>query len=58
MAQKVRNFPVEHENRFPAEADGEFEIVKQQEISDWREKLAERFCIGQGRLIVIEDPAA
>ena len=35
---------------FPPEADGDFDVVSQQEISSWREKLNERFGIGKGKL--------
>ena len=37
-------------NTFPPEADGEFDVVSQEEISTWREKLNARFEIGQGKL--------
>ncbi|WP_370285093.1 hypothetical protein [Pseudooceanicola nanhaiensis] len=36
--------------QFPPEADGDFEVVKREEILAWREKLNERFGIGQGKL--------
>lgn len=36
--------------QFPPEADGEFDVVSQEEIDSWREKLNERFGIGKGKL--------
>ena len=58
MAQKVRKAEWHNGDRFPPEADGDFPIVPEKEISDWRERLNERFGIGKGRLRPIEEPAA
>jgi len=51
MAQRAKQ-PVTNGRgvQFPPEADGEFDIVELEEIAAWREKLNERFGIGQGKL--------
>ena len=55
MAQKLMQTK-NNGYQFPPEADGEFEVVSDEAIATLREKLAERFGIGQGRLEVIEEP--
>lgn len=55
MAQKLRQNSSRHENDFPPEADGEFDVVAEQKIAQWQEKLNARFGIGTGKLRVIED---
>ncbi len=40
----------------PPEADGDFDVVSEREIAEWREKLNKRFGIGTGRLEAIEEP--
>lgn len=44
--------------QFPPEADAEFEAVNEADIVSWREKLNERFGIGKGRLVVVEEVEA
>ncbi len=44
------------ETNHPLEADGDFDVVSEREIADWREKLNKRFGIGTGRLEAIEEP--
>jgi len=41
--------------QFPPEADGDFDVVPQAEISAWREKLNERFGIGKGEYKSLDD---
>lgn len=43
---------------FSPEADVIFDVVPEAEIASWREKLNERYGIGTGRLLVIEEPRA
>ncbi len=57
MAQKLRKAGGRHLNRFPPEADGEFDVVPQEQIVEWRQKLNEEFGLGRGRLTVVEEPA-
>ena len=40
--------------QFPPEADGDFDVVSQAEIDTWREKLNERFGIGQGAVTDVD----
>lgn len=42
--------------QFPPEADGKFDVVSEAEITQWRERLSQRFGIGEGRLRVVDDP--
>lgn len=48
---------VENRTAFPPEADCEFDVVQVEEISAWRERLNERFGIGKGILVPVDDPA-
>ena len=57
MAQKIGKARSGQKTAFPPEADGEFEIVKEAKIAEWRVKLNERFSIGEGKLKVISEPA-
>lgn len=41
---------------FPAEADCDFDVVKPEDIAGWKQRLTERFGLGTGRLVTIEDP--
>lgn len=41
--------------QFPPEADGDFDVVDLTTIAAWRGKLNERFRLGEGRLVVVED---
>ncbi len=47
-----------NERQFPPEADENFGIVSEDDISSWREKLSAKYGIGQGKLIPLDDPAA
>jgi len=40
--------------QFPPEADGDFDVVSQADMDTWREKLNERFGIGQGKLKLLD----
>lgn len=55
MAQKLMK--TQEYNAFPPEAEGDFDVVEQGKIAEWREKLNERFGIGQGKLEAIEEPS-
>lgn len=58
MAQRAKK-PV-HGSKYvqwPPEADADFEVVNEADIASWREKLNERFGIGSGKLVVVEDVA-
>jgi hypothetical protein len=44
--------------QFPPEADGEFDVVAQEELDVWREKLNARFSIGQGQFRSLDVPQA
>lgn len=44
--------------KFPPEADETFGVVLEKDVAAWREKLNATYGIGDGRLVVIEDPAA
>ncbi len=44
------------DTKHPLEEDGDFDVVSEREIADWREKLNKRFGIGTGRLEAIEEP--
>jgi len=52
--------PVGHNNNrpFPPEADEDFAIVEEQKIVAWQQKLAEKYGLGTGKLVLIDDPAA
>lgn len=41
---------------FPPEADGDFDVVSDREIDEWRAKLNARYGIGEGKLEAIEEP--
>jgi len=58
MAQNLAKLESGSKTTFPPEADGDFDTVPTQKITEWREKLNARFGIGQGRLEVISEPAA
>ena len=59
MAQKMAKFTASAQFRqFPPEADGDFSIVQEADICAWRERLSAEFCIGQGKLKVVDDPFA
>lgn len=57
MAHKLQ---IDNENTkemwFPPEADGDFSVVDTSKIADWREKLADRFSIGAGKMTPVDDP--
>lgn len=57
MAQKLKKHSSVYTTAFPPEANGEFGTVSTQKISEWREKLNERFGIGQGKLDVVAEPS-
>jgi hypothetical protein len=59
MAQTLRKPVSGHEShrRFSPEAEGDFDVVSEREIAEWRAKLNERFGIGKGKLELIEEPA-
>ena len=44
--------------QFPPEADEEFDVVPQGQITSWQDRLNERFGLGKGRLKVLEEPEA
>lgn len=48
----------EDRRRFPPEADGDFGVVSEREIEEWRAKLNERYGIGKGKLQAIEEPVS
>ena len=58
MAQRLRKPGSGSDNhrRFPPEAEGDFDVVSEREIAEWRAKLEERFAIGKGKLKAIEEP--
>ena len=58
MAQRLETLNSIEQPTFPPEADGSFEVVPTQEISEWREKLNARFDLGKSRLKVISEPEA
>ncbi|WP_138069851.1 hypothetical protein [Sulfitobacter sp. EhC04] len=41
--------------QFPPEACGDFDVVAVEKIEAWRNKLNERFGIGQGKLRVVQE---
>ncbi len=43
---------------FPPEADGDFDVVEASKIAEWREKLADKFGIGSGKMTPIDDPVS
>lgn len=43
--------------RFAPEADACFEVVSEDKIDAWRQELNERFGIGHGRLVSLDEPA-
>lgn len=57
MAQVMSKTEKRSSDWFPPEADGQFDVVPDEKIATWREKLAERFGIGSGRLTPIEEPS-
>jgi hypothetical protein len=57
MAQKLKKGDSRHENHFPPEADGIFDVVPTHEIEQWRKKLNAQYGIGAGKLTIIEEPA-
>lgn len=55
MAQRVKQPTMSgRSEQFPPEADGEFDVVSQDEISAWRDKLNARFGIGKGKLRTLD----
>jgi hypothetical protein len=58
MAQKLRYVQMPVAAEFPPEAYDDFSDVSDKDIADWRAKLSERFGIGKGRLVAIEEPQA
>ena len=44
-------------DRFPPEAEGQFDVVPESDIDELNRLMAEKYGIGQGRLEVIEEPA-
>lgn len=58
MAQRLRKPGSGFDNRhhFPPEVEGDFDVVSEREVAEWRAKLNERFGIGSGKLKVIEEP--
>lgn len=58
MAQKLAKPEFGAKSTFPPEADGDFDTVPTQKISEWRDKLNARFGIGQGKLSVVSEPSA
>ncbi len=58
MPQRMRKAVSGSENhrQFSPEAEGDFDVVSEREIAEWRAKLAKRFDIGDGNLEVIEEP--
>ncbi|WP_146038668.1 hypothetical protein [Paracoccus sp. SY] len=42
---------------FAPEADACFDVVAEEKIEAWRTKLNERFGIGQGRLVSLDEHA-
>lgn len=50
MAQRAKQPTYDRSEQFPPEADGDFDVVSQDEIAAWREKLNARFGIGQDKL--------
>lgn len=56
MAQRAR-LP-EHRTKpvdFPPEADADFDLVREADVAAWRAKLNQRFGIGSGRLVVVDE---
>lgn len=58
MAQRLEMPDFVEKTTFPPEADGDFDAVPTEKITEWREKLNARFGIGKGRLTVISEPTA
>lgn len=58
MAQRLEKPDFVEKSTFPPEADGDFDTVPTHKITEWREKLNDRFGLGKGRLTVISEPAA
>jgi peptidoglycan hydrolase-like protein with peptidoglycan-binding domain len=44
--------------QFPPEADGDFGLVTETQVVSWQKKLNERFGIGSGKLVEVEEPCA
>ena len=44
--------------KFPPEADGDFGLVTEVQVESWQKKLNERFGIGSGKLVSLEEPCA
>lgn len=44
--------------QFPVEASEEFDVVADEKIVEWNQKLRERFGIGQGEMTVVDEPVA
>lgn len=50
MAERAKQPPMNGRGeQFPPEADGVFDVVPQEDIEVWHEKLNARFGIGQGK---------
>ncbi|MEM5474831.1 hypothetical protein [Pacificibacter sp. AS14] len=58
MAQRLKKTVSEDKISFSPEADGDFDIVSIKKITEWREKLNNRFGIGSGKLVTISEPTA
>jgi hypothetical protein len=56
MAHRLKKSDSNRANGFPPEADDDFDMVPDDEINALRERMRERFGIGEKRLIVIEEP--
>lgn len=57
MAHKHPKVADHRLDRFPPEANGQFDVVPESEIDDLNRLMAEKYGIGEGRLEVIEEPA-
>lgn len=44
--------------QFPPEADGDFGLVTDAQVDSWQKKLNDRFGIGAGKLVAVEEPCA
>lgn len=40
--------------QFPPEADTDFDLVPEEQIAAWNDKLKKRYGIGSGRLVVLD----
>jgi len=59
MAQRFKNSTANGKGKhFPPEADGDFDVVPQDQIDALRAKLSQRFGIGQGKLVPMDVVAA